>query len=439
MRLTGRTDHLVLGAGMAGLGAIDALAAAGADFLCLEAEPAPGGLARTDVVHGFAFDRAGHFLHIGSDRFRAAVARSGTALETYRRRAFVALDGQLIPYPLQFNLAAAPAWLRERVLAEPTTPDPPASGAPATLETHLRAWGEALFEAFLEPYNRKLWGRPLASLPADCLGRYLPPLDRDLVRQGAEAGRADYGYNSSFLYPRSGRIGSLAEALARPHGSRLRCGVRVEAIDLERRTCRTSAGPLSFGTMIATAAAPAFARLAGLAADPADFEATTLRVVGVAVTGAPIAEVDWVYAPDPQLPFHRISFTGRVARAAQPSGGQALLVETTVPASGPDRLASAEIAAVAVAWLREQGLLASARIEVVHEMIVSPAYVVDQSRGQAALQRLMQGYRHVFPAGRFATWRYQSMEESYLSGVAAAESALAAGARPAAADAGPCG
>jgi protoporphyrinogen oxidase len=413
---------------MAGLGAARTLAAAGADFLVIEAEQKPGGLAATDVVNGFPFDRAGHFLHIRSPLFSAAIRDCGEPLIERARRSFVMLEGHRVPYPIQFNLSAAPQRLREQVLAELAAP-PSTMSAPGNLEEHLRdTWGETLLEAFFEPYNSKLWGIPLSELPVDALGRYVPRPDVDLVRQGAESGVAHYGYNSTFLYPRSGRIGSLPSALAKPLAGSIQYECRLQGVDLRSRICRTTWGDIRFERLISTLPAPLTFTAAGLDVPSEDFACTRLSVTGIGLSDTPDPGMDWIYVPDPRLPFHRIVFNHTPPCADNEESRVSLLVEATVSNSGDTSPSTSQMAATALRYLKGNDLLHPGRIAALHQRELAPAYVADPRRGQRRIQAVLSGLppQTLWLAGRFGQWDYQSMEESYLSGSKAAELSLTA-------------
>ena len=98
-----------------------------------------------------------------------------------------------------------------------------------------RAGAHTLYEMFFRPYNEKLWGRPLTDLPADCVGAYLPATDLELAAAGAVGPTAYGGYNGTFFYPSSGRIGDAVDALAAPLAGRARYECAVSAIDLDDR------------------------------------------------------------------------------------------------------------------------------------------------------------------------------------------------------------
>jgi len=88
----GKKPVIILGAGAAGLGAAGALALADYPFYIIEQEDGPGGLVRTDSVGDFWFDRAGHFIHSRTRRFRSEIRNSGVKLEQHRRVSAVIIE-----------------------------------------------------------------------------------------------------------------------------------------------------------------------------------------------------------------------------------------------------------------------------------------------------------------------------------------------------------
>jgi len=381
----------------------------------------------TEVIDGFPFDRAGHFLHISSAAFRTAVAESGVPLREHRRRACIMLGGRQIPYPLQFNLWNAPESLRGRVLDElrrrPEV-DPPRKGNLG--EYLLDVWGEALFEAFFRPFNEKLWRRPLGELPADCLGRYLPPPNPELVVRGASRSTDQYGYNSSFFYPAAGRIGDLAAGLAMPFRNRIYFNTEVVGVDLDKRLCCTNRGTISFDSLIWTGPLPKLLVLSRLDPTPFDFEDASIAVLGLGIEGAAPASHHWVYVPDPEIPFHRVNFTAAVGARGKSPLSQSVLVEFGLGRSQTVLEDPGAAAEQALQWLIGNDLLQPSTLSTTHLMKLQPAYVIRRRDGSDVLRsledRLLRSGVRV--AGRYGTWDYLSMEESFLSGSKAADIAV---------------
>lgn len=422
---------VVIGAGMAGIGAAHRLRARGEDCLVLEASGGPGGLAATDEVDGFLFDRTGHFLHFSRPGVGQRFERCGVPLETHRREAAIAVRGRIVPYPLQYNLwaLANPPLAREAVESAAAAQSrarfaPP----PCSFAEHLLAtWGETLLSLFLGPYNDKLWRRPLGSLPPDCAGNLAPPPDLELMRRGCREPVAYGGYNGTFVYPTSGRLGDVVEALVAPLGGAVRFGAAVTTVDLAGRTLGMADGKaVAFDRLVSTMPLPRLLEAAGEGgATHGLLDATRIANVRVAFRGSMRSRLHWLYVPDPSLDFHRVGFPSNVNPRTCPPRCVSLSVEYTLPRHG--RRTSTEVAAMATGYLETMGLIEVEECLSVSEVILSPAYVVWRSTGRPWFSHLVARLRRggVQVAGRFGRWDYLSMEGAFASGGDAVDALLA--------------
>lgn len=423
-------DSLILGAGAAGLGAGLTLHEAGHSFQILERDKQPGGLATTDDVDGFSYDRTGHVLHFRSPAVQRRIEALSVPLERIERRAAVLVQGREIPYPVQYNLRAleSPAFVRSLLagleVAGNGETEPPSSFG----ELLRRRWGPPLFSFFFGPYNEKLWGRPLDELPPDCGGRYSMSPDLALAREGAQRCVHFPGYNGTFLYPVSGRLGDLLNSLATPVRHRIRCGAGVTSIDLRRRQLVTTAGEsISYERLISTIPLPNLLAMARIASpQPGLFAANQIMNVRIGVRGRLRTRCHWIYVPDPELPFHRIGFPRNVNHRTCPDGCASLSVEYTLPQHAPPATIDA-LAVCAIDFASRNGLLEVDEVKSVTGALISPAYVVRRAPGRAAFAELahMLNAHGVALAGRFGTWDYFSVEEAFVSGARAADSSTA--------------
>jgi protoporphyrinogen oxidase len=418
-----RAGTLIVGAGVAGLGAGFAAYERGLDFQLVEAAEHPGGLVQTDELEGFCFDRTAHVLHLRLSPSRERFRRLGVALRRTSRRAAVILHGELIPYPVQYNLwALRNPRLVASLLSELQAAGRP-SGRPGSFAELLRSrWGEGLVSLFFRPYNEKLWGRSLEELPADCAGDYLPEVDLELARRGATA-RTEYkGYNGHFLYPASGRLGDIAACLAKPLRSRLSCAEAVVAVDLEGHEATTSGGrTIAYGRLVGASSLPRLLEAAGCLNGLGHlFDATSVANVRVAFRGRMRTPLHWVYTPDPDVPFHRVSFPRNLNTATCPTGCASLSIEYTLPYRGR-RTPTAEIADAALAYTVDLGLIEVEELQGVWETVISPAYVLHRAPTSEDLSQLRSSLadRDVHVAGRFGAWDYLSIEQSFVSGTQA--------------------
>ena len=421
-----RVGTLIVGAGVAGLGAGLAARECGLDFQLVEAAERPGGLVQTDELDGFCFDRTAHVLHLRLSPSRERFRGLGIPLRRTRRRAAVIVSGQLVPYPLQYNLwALGKPRLVALLLSELGRAAARPGGRPASFAELLRSrWGEGLVSLFFRPYNEKLWGRPLEELPADCAGDYLPEVDLELARRGAAASTQYAGYNGHFLYPESGRFGDIAAHLAEPLRPRLSCAEAVVAVDLDSHEATTSGSrTFVYERLVGAGSLPRLLEAAGCLNGLGDlFDATSVANVRVALRGRMRTPLHWVYTPDADVPFHRVAFPRNLNSATCPNGCVSLSVEYTLPLRGR-RTPTAEIADAAVAYAADFGLIEVEEVQGVWEAIISPAYVLHRAPTREELCRLRSSLadRDVHVAGRFGEWDYLSIEQSFVSGTQAVQ------------------
>ena len=428
MRRQNFSETLIVGAGVAGLGAGAAARERGLDFQVVEAANRPGGLVQTDELEGFRFDRTAHVLHFRRRRLEQRFRRLGVALRPIKRRAAVVVDRHLVPYPLQYNLwALGNSDLAASLLRDLTRAVATRSSERGSFADLLRSrWGKGLVSLFFRPYNEKLWGRPLEELPAACAGEYLSEVDLELAGLGA-TGSVEYaGYNGHFLYPASGRLGDIAARLAEPIRGQLSCGERVVAVDLDSHEAGTSEGrSIGYERLIGTAPLPVLLEAAGYPRNRSNlFDATSVANVRVAVRGQMRKPLHWVYAADPDVPFHRIAFPRNLSASTCPAGCASLSVEYTLPHRGP-RMSTEDVANAAVAYVTDLGLIDVEEVRGIWETIISPAYVVHRAPTREEFSELLASLADcdVHLAGRFGEWDYLSIEQAFSSGTRAIEAA----------------
>jgi protoporphyrinogen oxidase len=425
---------IVIGGGLAGVAATHRLLIAGFDVALLEASSSLGGLARTQEIDGFLFDFAGHFLHFAVPDSEAYFIAQGVEMEQVERRASVALESCMVPYPLQFNLWAVEPPMRDRVVSDVRRIawDRHSAGEePESLHDLLSStWGPTMVDLFFRPYNEKMWGRRLEELPADCLGRFPPLPNLGLLQRGCTAPVLGSGYNARFWYPRHGGIGAWTKALSRPVEACSRFEWPVQHVDLHSREVTGPRGEIiRYDRLISTIPLPSLLDLCHRSPhDPEQFAHTSIRNVRVGLRGQLRLDDHWLYLPAKEVIAYRINFPSNVNPNVCPPGCASLSIEYMAGRNcrGPT---SEHIAFDAIEFLRARDLLDVEEVLTVSEVHLSPAYVVHRSPGRSEFDRIREELdaHGVYVAGRFGTWDYLSMEGAYLSGLRAAEQVIAQG------------
>lgn len=430
---------VILGGGITGLAAANALAGTGEECLVVEKEEEPGGHCRSIVAGRYAFDMSGHFLHSSDPATLDWILRiPGIDWEEVSRDARVWLRGKLTPYPFQANLKGHDPGFVKRCLAGFAAERIREAVKGEDRRTNFAQWlkgrfGKEMCRSFFIPYNRKMWRTPLEKMGTDWTAWSVPvPRFEDLLAGARGETREGMGYNAVFRYPRSGGIGSLPRALADPLGNRVRARLRVVRVDLRRSIVRTSDGrEIPFRAAISTIPLPELAgRCDGLSAG-ARAASKALKWVKVLVINLGVAGISpppghWIYVPERAYPFFRVGFLSNVDRSAAPEGGASIFLEKSFLPGSAIRVGD-EVSA-ALRGLRRMGILRRGSVvEERREVMLDPAYVVfDRSRGKA-VANLTQEFRRrgVILAGRYGAWDYYGMERSMADGMRAARDAVA--------------
>ncbi|MBP9128474.1 MAG: FAD-dependent oxidoreductase [Elusimicrobia bacterium] len=434
-------DHssvVVAGAGLAGVSCAYHLKS---PAVVIDRERQVGGTARSVSVGGFTFDFTGHLLHLHNSYTRGLVRRllRGNMVECVRR-AWIHSHGVQTPYPFQANLyGLPPSVVRDCVDGVRSAralygdhPFPEGCPTPTFKEWCLRLFGKGISRHFMIPYNEKLWGVPATEMTPEWCGNFVPVPTLAEVESGAQRPhRKQFGYNTTFLYPRHGGIQVLAEAFATKIPD-LRLGVSLEAVDWRRRRVRLSSGEiLSYRRLVSTLPLPEL--LKRLDPFPKELEGplaqlkwTTVLCVNVGVARPNISKASWIYFPEKKFPFYRVGFPMNFTPHVVPRGCSSMYVEVSCrPGSEPGTDAQRETVFRQI----RRGLLAAGILKpndtfpVVHFAPIRYAYVIYDDNRSASLAAIFHWLRDKAGAvsiGRYGAWKYSFMEEAILDGRAAA-------------------
>ncbi len=455
---------VVIGAGPTGLGA--ATRACELGFLrhanqlaVLERDGGPGGLAASERdAAGFLWDRGGHVVFSHYAHFTQTMDGAVEAWNERRRSAFACMrgaDGELrfIPYPVQSNVHAMHPDDMEASLAGLAAIRERAGPARNFDDWLLAHFGEPLCDAFMRPYNRKVWCVDPTEMNADWVGeRVAVPDPAEVARQAREraAGRAAdsaWGPNSNFRFPRQGGTGAIWQGVANQLPPQCqRYGHEVVGVNLKDRelAVRDRAGrryterydelvstmPLDRLLGIVSGSEPPWASGAA-----PELLRSHVHVVGVGLSGqAPesLRDKSWVYFPDPDCPFYRVTVFSSYAddHVPDPARHWSLMCESAEPGGTADgaRWSGPDIVAQTVAALCRYGLIDEGQVISRHHIDMPYGYPVPSLGREAALAAAQPWLESldVYSRGRFGGWRYEvsNQDHSYMQGVEVADRLL---------------
>ena len=451
---------LVIGGGPAGLGAAWALQEAGyTDWELFEKDSRVGGLASSYVdENGFTWDLGGHVVFSHYDVFEAVLdSLLGPEWVPHVREAWVWIRGRFIPYPLQNNLRYLPAAeLSECLQGLREARAHAVQAPPATFADWIQQnFGAGLARVFLDPYNRKVWATDPARMSAQWVAERVAPADLDGVLRRLAEGQDDvsWGPNATFRFPLHGGTGRIWSTLAgRLPPDRIHLGREVTGIDGKTKVAHFhDGGAARYDWLITTMPldlllnriADCGLRIADLCrgSNPKSeirnppsvthpLRYVGMHVIGVGMEGPvpePLATKCWIYFPEPELPFYRVTVFSNYSPNNVPHPGRqwSLLAEGSESgAGGREDWTSDEVIRRTLVGLRGVGLIpAGTVIRSTWHRRIERAYPVPLLERDALLDTIEPWLRshHILSRGRFGAWKYEvgNMDHSFMQGVEA--------------------
>jgi protoporphyrinogen oxidase len=435
------TEFLIVGAGPTGLGAAWRLDALGhRDWLLMEASGVPGGLARSVVDdHGFTWDLGGHVQFSHYDYFDALMddLLGADGWLRHDRESWVWVCGRFVPYPFQLNLHRLPAAARDACVAGLERAAAAAQrGEPENFGEWIDAtFGEGIARLFMRPYNRKVWARPPELMAWDWIGDRVAVVDLARVRANVASCVDDvsWGPNNRFRFPKRGGTGAvwqaLASRLAARHPRNVQYGRALARVDTRARLAQfTDGAEVSYRHLLSTVPLDrlvAMSDLAGtLGPSARELEHSSTHVIGVALEGRPNAALEgkcWMYFPEPDCPFYRVTQFSHYSPHNVPDAAQQWSLMAEVSESPHAPVPSSRVVDDTLDGLAAAGLARRGDVHHTWHCRLEYGYPVPSLGRDRALNTILPVLerRGVFSRGRFGAWKYEvsNQDHSLAQGV----------------------
>ena len=432
---------LILGSGPCGLGAAYHLNKLGhTDWHVFERNDHVGGLSASFLDNtGFTWDIGGHVLFSHYDYFDKAVAEVlGDAYYEHQRESWVRILQCWVPYPFQNNVR----YLPDDALKECVDGLRNLSRNPA-LTSNFREWmdmvfGHGIVKYFMEPYNRKVWGVPLESISKEWIAERVSVVDLARIEQKIAVQRDDlsWGPNNRFKFPKYGGTGAIYEGIAKPLHVKINVQHEMIDIDPDKKMVTFSNGRIErYDVLINTS--PLDLLVSKCCAVPeqiADAAGALVHngglIVGLGFVGRRDDSKCWMYFPEDNSPFYRVTNFHNYSRFNVPEGDTerffSLMCETTYSS-----YKTVDKAGIIESTL--QGLVSSGMIDEEQKQRVASRFLIDipysypvptlgRDKALDAIQPFLES-RSIYSRGRFGAWKYEvgNMDHSFMQGVEVVE------------------
>lgn len=435
---------VIIGAGPTGLGAAQRLRKLSHDnWVLYERNNFVGGLSSSFLDgSGFTWDIGGHVLFSHYSYFDEVVKEAlGGDYYEHLRESWVRILKTWVPYPFQNNIRHLP----DEALGECLAGLRNLAGNPRGTDNFHKwmkaVFGDGIVKYFMEPYNEKVWGIPLQEMSREWIGERVSVVNLARIEQNIAMGTDDvsWGPNNKFKFPKRGGTGAIFDGIARPFRERIHLNHELKQIDLQRRELVFSNGYRGhYDVLINTSPVDLLLQRAE-SCPSAVIEASNDLVhnggliVGLGLSGKRIDPKCWMYFPERNTPFYRVTNFYNYSKYNVPEGAVdryfSLMSETTYSSHKPVNKATI-IESTIQGLVNAEMLRVDDRDRIVSSTLVDIpySYPVPTIRRDKALS-IIQPYLEscgVYSRGRFGAWKYEvgNMDHSFMQGVEAVDRIL---------------
>ncbi len=459
-------DVIILGAGLAGLGAGYALSISNSssakNILVIEADKTVGGLAKTINRNGFRFDLGGHRFKTNKPKIEQLVRNiMGHELLVVNRSSKILLRDKYFDYPLKplnaisgFGIATT-----SRILLEYTAgllKQPFVNEKIVSLEDWVvHHFGRTLFNIYFREYSEKVWGINCNRICMEWMEQRIQKLSL-----GKAIKKALFKYSgknngmhtlaSEFLYPSLG-IGRIANRLKQEieknntvlTNSRVvrinHNGNRIENVTtrsgpannkMNAQACDHGGNEFISSIPVATLVQLLHPRPPTEILEAASkLKYRDLVIVTIMLNRERVTDQTWVYLPEQKIPFGRIHEPTNWSNKMAPPGKTLLVTEHFCFRGDKTWSASnEELAEKTVSNLVTLGFIK--RHEVLDKVVLRiprayPLFEVGYTKQLEKICKYLDRFHNLRLIGRGGMFRYYNMDHTLESGISAAEALMA--------------
>jgi len=419
-------ELVIIGAGLAGLSAAYHLQ--NKDYIILEKEARVGGLCRSEIIDGFTFDYAIHILY-SKDEYASKLIKEVLLKDNFNsqiRKSWIYSKGTYTEYPFQAHTYGLPVEvIKECIMGlieakyENRYPDGPKNFA----EWIYRTFGEGIAKHFMIPYNRKQWAIGLELMDYNWIAERVPmPQIEDVLDGALREPQKKFGPNAEFWYPKQGGTEVLPRGFL-PYVKNIELNSEVTKISVDKKEIEINGKKtVKYEKLISTLSLPVVINLLDgapqkIAEAAANLEYNMIYAVNLGINRENLSDFHWVYYPEDDYIFHRISFPMNFTKSNVPEGKSSITAE--ISCSKYKSVCYDSLIEDTIHDLGKAGVLKNDDEIIVKDIrTLCPAYVIYDlnHRNNVDLIHDFLKENDIFSCGRFGEWEYLNMDHSILSG-----------------------
>jgi len=433
-----QTDIAILGAGLTGLAIADSLKKSGLHVTLLEKENVIGGLAKTVEFNAFRFDLGGHRLDLRNNDLLQFIKEIINAedLSYQRRISSVFLKGKYLRYPpqmhdlLTYKLSNVFKFVCDTISMPMIKKEEPI----------LKNWlisrvGSTIHDVYFKDYTKKVWGLGTDYMSSDWAERRIGKITKGSLVKNVFKNFNDNKENvSKFYYPVEG-IGEICQRLAKRINAKIISNVEITKINhknekLSNLTYRKDEVEydLSFRQLISTIPVTSLCQYIfplTLSQNNSLFKSVNHRdliLVFLILDQDRVFKDHWVYFPQLEIPFSRISEPKNWSSKLVSNNKTSLSVELFCNQNDVLWNSSDEkIMDLVIADLGNLDIIQKSKIKEAFVLRVPFAYPLlhlGYKQGLNMIIEQLASFKNLILAGRTGTHSYYDMNECLFDAMA---------------------
>lgn len=425
MKLT--ADVLIIGAGIAGLSCAYHLKR---DCIVLEKESVPGGLCQTDMVNGFYFDKAEHFVRLPNrkvfDFFKTILGNNFFGQELVSS---IYYGHRFIPYPLQrniYSLSNNDKLFCLKAFMEKEHLNREKKFFFSFGDWILRNYGKGIADIFMFPYNRKIWQSDPFKMRSDFSfnSNLIPKIELKQMLRYTLLSQKERNEESGSIryYPKKGGINQFPVNLALRLKEKILYRKHIIRINLKQKEAVASDGTaFHYNTLVSTMPLVELGKIirdipVKLKRHLKCLKYTSIYISNFALKKTPAFKEHWIYFPEKDVSFVRMYFLKNFNASMCPDTKSSMSVLTACLPHKRFNFMASECRIMK--YLEANGFLSGNRILFTHRQFVKygmPIPTFDSVDIVNMADRFLTAHS-VKTLGRYGLWKYQGIEHAIQDG-----------------------
>jgi protoporphyrinogen oxidase len=417
---------LILGAGLAGLACKHSLEKAGVRPTLLEKKAHPFGHARSYNFQGITFDEGPHISFTKNKEIQELIWNDHDS-KIDRPKILNFWRGIWIPQPVITNIYALPVGTRLKIIFSFIFRKRK-SNVINYLDWNLTNFGNFFTQNFVKEYTRKYWQSELAVLSVDWAGAriYVPKLREILAGSSriikSRKPKNSQHYFSEFHYSETGGFEKLFTVFSENLELHCHFNSKIILVNLERNFVKTENGEtFPFTHLFSSIPIPDFLCLLDETL-PIDVEnarkkliATSVCLVDLIYSGAPLIDCHWAYVYDPEFLTTRFHFPQSFNKSNK--NGDPVGIQIEVYNSDSSNLEDSELIRIVSEEMKKMGIFKESPITGQVQRIKYANVIFDRDRAKSLeiINSYLSKY-NVSLMGRYGRWDYSWSDDAILSG-----------------------